>query len=94
MDATPLSLGQEFSGYVSQINHGINALKNTLSHLSEIALGGTAVGTGINTPNGYNKLVASYISKFTGLPFISSKINLKQLLPMMQLLKHMGLLNK
>jgi len=73
MDATPLSLGQEFSGYVSQINHGINALKNTLSHLSEIALGGTAVGTGINTPNGYNKLVASYISKFTGLPFISSK---------------------
>ena len=73
MDATPLSLGQEFSGYVSQINHGINALKNTLSHLSEIALGGTAVGTGINTPKGYNKLVASYISKFTGLPFISSK---------------------
>jgi len=73
MDATPLSLGQEFSGYVSQIDHGINALKNTLPHLSEIALGGTAVGTGINTPKGYNKLVASYISKFSGLPFISSK---------------------
>ena len=73
MDATPLSLGQEFSGYVSQIDHGINALKNTLPHLSEIALGGTAVGTGINTPKGYNKLVASYISKFTGLPFVSSK---------------------
>ena len=73
MDATPLSLGQEFSGYVSQIDHGINALKNTLPHLSEIALGGTAVGTGINTPKGYNKLVASYIKKFTGLPFISSK---------------------
>tara|TARA_B100001250_G_scaffold244834_1_gene210516 strand:- start:5912 stop:7312 length:1401 start_codon:yes stop_codon:yes gene_type:complete len=73
MDATPLSLGQEFSGYVSQIDHGINALKNTFPHLSEIALGGTAVGTGINTPKGYNKLVASYIKKFTGLPFISSK---------------------
>ncbi len=73
MDATPLSLGQEFSGYVSQINHGIIALKNTLPHLSELALGGTAVGTGINTPKGYNKLVASYISKFTGLPFISAK---------------------
>ena len=73
MDATPLSLGQEFSGYVSQIDHGINALKNTLPHLSEIALGGTAVGTGINSPKGYNKLVASYIKKFTGLPFITSK---------------------
>mgnify|MGYP003326444483 CR=1 FL=1 len=73
MDATPITLGQEFSGYVSQIDHGINALKNTLPHLSEIALGGTAVGTGINTPKGYNKLVASYIKKFTGLPFISSK---------------------
>ena len=73
MDATPLSLGQEFSGYVSQIGHGIKALKNTLPHLSEIALGGTAVGTGINTPKGYDILVASYIKKFTGLPFISSK---------------------
>ena len=69
MDATPLSLGQEFSGYVSQLDHGLNALKNTLSHLSELALGGTAVGTGLNTPKGYDVLVAKYISDFTGLPF-------------------------
>ena len=73
MDATPLTLGQVFSGYTSQINHGIKAIENTLSHLSEIALGGTAVGTGINTPKGYSKLVAKYISKFTKLPFISAK---------------------
>ena len=73
MDATPLTLGQVFSGYTSQINHGIKAIENTLSHLSEIALGGTAVGTGINTPKGYSKLVAKYISKFTELPFISAK---------------------
>jgi fumarate hydratase class II len=69
MDATPLTLGQEFSGYVSQLDHGLKALKNTLSHLSELALGGTAVGTGINTPKGYSNLVAEYISKFTKLPF-------------------------
>jgi len=69
MDATPLTLGQEFSGYVSQLDHGLLALQNTLDHLSEIALGGTAVGTGINTPKGYSKRVAEYISKFTGLPF-------------------------
>ena len=69
MDATPLTLGQEFSGYVSQLNHGLRALKNTLDHLSELALGGTAVGTGINTPNGYDVTVANYIAKFTGLPF-------------------------
>lgn len=69
MDATPLTLGQEFSGYVSQLDHGLKALNNTLDHLSEIALGGTAVGTGINTPKGYSKRVAEYISKFTGLPF-------------------------
>ncbi len=69
MDATPLTLGQEFSGYVSQLDHGLSALQNTLDHLSEIALGGTAVGTGINTPKGYSKRVAEYISKFTGLPF-------------------------
>ncbi|MDH5598209.1 MAG: class II fumarate hydratase, partial [Cyclobacteriaceae bacterium] len=68
-----LTLGQEFSGYVSQLNHGIKALKNTLSHLSELALGGTAVGTGINTPEGYAELVAKYIAKFTGLPFISAE---------------------
>ncbi|MEJ7691970.1 class II fumarate hydratase [Daejeonella sp.] len=69
MDATPLTLGQEFSGYVSQLNHGLKALKNTLDHLSELALGGTAVGTGINTPKGYDVTVANYIAKFTGLPF-------------------------
>ena len=69
MDATPLTLGQEFSGYVSQLNHGIRALKNTLNHLSELALGGTAVGTGINTPKNYDVTVARYISDFTGLPF-------------------------
>lgn len=73
MDATPLTLGQEFSGYVSQLEHGLNALRNTLPHLSELALGGTAVGTGINTPPGYSKLVASKIAEFTGLPFVSAK---------------------
>ena len=73
MDATPLTLGQEFSGYVSQLDHGIKALKNTLDHLSELALGGTAVGTGINTPEGYAEKVAAYISEFTGLPFVSAK---------------------
>ena len=73
MDATPLTLGQEFSGYVSQLDHGIKALENTLSHLSEIALGGTAVGTGINTPKGYSEKVAEYITEFTGLPFITAK---------------------
>lgn len=69
MDATPLTLGQEFSGYVSQLDHGLKALNNTLDHLSEIALGGTAVGTGINTPEGYSELVAEKIAEFTGLPF-------------------------
>lgn len=69
MDATPLTLGQEFSGYVSQLNHGLKALRNTLDHLSELALGGTAVGTGINTPKGYDIKVAEYIAQFTGLPF-------------------------
>lgn len=69
MDATPLTLGQEFSGYVSQLNHGLKALRNTLDHLSEIALGGTAVGTGINTPQGYAEAVAGYIARFTELPF-------------------------
>ena len=72
MDATPLTLGQEFSGYVSQLNHGLKALQNTLSHLSELALGGTAVGTGLNTPNGYDVLVAKYIAEFSGLPFITA----------------------
>ncbi len=73
MDATPLTLGQEFSGYVSQLNHGLKALRNTLDHLSELALGGTAVGTGINTPKGYDVKVASYIAEFTGLPFITAE---------------------
>ena len=72
MDATPLTLGQEFSGYVSQLNHGLKALNNTLSHLSELALGGTAVGTGINTPQGYSEIVAKYIAEFTELPFITA----------------------
>ncbi len=72
MDATPLTLGQEFSGYVSQLDHGLKALKNTLAHLSEIALGGTAVGTGINTPKGYSALVAKKIAEFSGHPFVSA----------------------
>ncbi|MEW5675264.1 class II fumarate hydratase [Flavobacterium enshiense] len=69
MDATPLTLGQEISGYVAQLNHGLKALKNTLPHLSELALGGTAVGTGLNTPKGYDIKVAEYIARFTNLPF-------------------------
>jgi fumarate hydratase class II len=72
MDATPLTLGQEFSAYVSQLDHGIKALKESLEHLSELALGGTAVGTGLNTPNGYSKRVASVISDLTKLPFVSA----------------------
>ena len=68
MDATPLTLGQEFSGYVAQLNFGLKALKNTLEHLSQLALGGTAVGTGLNTPTGYDVLVAKYIAKCTELP--------------------------
>lgn len=72
MDATPLTLGQEFSGYVAQLDHAIKAIKNTLTHLSELALGGTAVGTGLNTPKGYDVKVAEYISKFTGLPFVTA----------------------
>ncbi len=72
MDATPLTLGQEFSGYVAQLDHGIKALENTLPHLSELALGGTAVGTGLNTPKGYSKRVAEFITKFTELPFTSA----------------------
>lgn len=72
MDATPLTLGQEFSGYAAQLRHGIKALKNTLPHLSELALGGTAVGTGINTPAGYPEKVAENIAKITGLPFVTA----------------------
>ena len=73
MDATPLTLGQELSGYVAQLNYGIKAVKNTLAHLSELALGGTAVGTGLNTPKGYDILVAKYIAEFTGLPFVTAE---------------------
>ncbi|MDO9595372.1 MAG: class II fumarate hydratase [Lutibacter sp.] len=73
MDATPLTVGQEFSGYVSQLDHGLRALRNTLPHLSELALGGTAVGTGMNTPKGYDVLVAKKIAEFTGLPFITAE---------------------
>ncbi|MBK6363789.1 MAG: class II fumarate hydratase [Saprospiraceae bacterium] len=73
MDATPLTLGQELSGYVSQLEHGIAAIKNTYKHLSELALGGTAVGTGLNTPKGYDKLVAEKIANITDLPFITGK---------------------
>jgi fumarate hydratase class II len=73
MDATPLTVGQEFSGYVSQLDHGIKAIKNTLAHLSELALGGTAVGTGINTPDHYAENVAKHIASLTGLPFVTAE---------------------
>ncbi|MFZ9171261.1 MAG: class II fumarate hydratase [Sediminibacterium sp.] len=73
MDATPLTLGQEISGYVSQLDHGLKAINNTLAHLSELALGGTAVGTGINTPKGYSENVAKHIAHLTGLPFITAE---------------------
>ena len=72
MDAT-LTLGQEFSGYSAQLEHSINAIENTLPHLAELALGGTAVGTGLNTPKGYDVTVAKYIAEFTGLPFVTAK---------------------
>ena len=72
MDATPLTLGQEFSGYVAQLDYAMKAITHTFEHLQEIALGGTAVGTGLNTPEGYDVLVAKYISEFTGLPFVSA----------------------
>jgi len=73
MDATPLTLGQELSGYVSQLNHGMRAIEHTLPHLSELALGGTAVGTGINTPKGYDVNVAKHIASLTGLPFVTAE---------------------
>lgn len=72
MDATPLTVGQELSGYVSQLDHGLKAINNTLEHLSELALGGTAVGTGINTPKGYSVNVAKHIANLSGLPFITA----------------------
>ncbi len=73
MDATPLTLGQEFSGYVSQLDHGLKSLKTTLDHLLELALGGTAVGTGINTPPNYAEKVAAKIAELTGYPFITAE---------------------
>ncbi|MEX0883971.1 MAG: lyase family protein, partial [Cyclobacteriaceae bacterium] len=72
MDATPLTLGQEFSGYVAQLDHAMKAINNTLPHLSELALGGTAVGTGLNTPKGYAEKVAENIARFSGNPFITA----------------------
>ncbi len=73
MDATPVTVGQELSGYVSQLDHGIAAIKNSMKHLTELALGGTAVGTGLNTPKGYDKKVARHIARLTGLPFVTAK---------------------
>jgi len=73
MDATPLTLGQEISGYVSQLGHGLKAINNSLAHLAELALGGTAVGTGINTPPGYTEKVAAKIAELTGLPFVTAE---------------------
>ncbi len=73
MDATPLTVGQEFSGYAAQLTHGLKAINNSLAHLSELALGGTAVGTGINTPKGYAELVAKNIAELTGIPFITAE---------------------
>ena len=73
MDATPLTLGQEFSGYAAQLEHGIRAIEHTLPHLAELALGGTAVGTGLNTPKGYDVVVARHIAEFTGLPFVTAE---------------------
>ena len=72
MDATPLTLGQEFSGYAAQLEYGIRKVKDSLSHISELALGGTAVGTGINAPVNYDKCVAKKISELTGLPFVTA----------------------
>jgi fumarate hydratase class II len=73
MDATPLTVGQEFSGYGSQLSHGLKAIRNTLPHLAELALGGTAVGTGINTPENYSVSVAANIARLTGLPFVTAE---------------------
>ena len=73
MDATPLTLGQEISGYVSQLDHGIRAIEHTLPHLAELALGGTAVGTGINTPPNYDVNVAKHIASLTQLPFVTAE---------------------
>lgn len=94
MDATPLTLGQEFSGYVSQLDHGLKALRNTLDHLSEVALGGTAVGTGINTPKGYAELVAKYIADFSGMPFKTAENKFEALAAHDALVESHGALNQ
>ena len=94
MDATPLTLGQEFSGYVSQLDHGLRALNNTLDHLSELALGGTAVGTGINTPEGYAENVAKYIATFTGYPFKTAENKFEALAAHDALVETHGALNQ
>jgi fumarate hydratase class II len=94
MDATPLTLGQEFSGYVSQLNHGLKALRNTLDHMSEVALGGTAVGTGINTPEGYADTVAKYIAEFTGYPFRTAENKFEALAAHDALVETHGALNQ
>ena len=93
MDATPLTVGQEFSGYVSQLNHGLKALRSTLDHMSEIALGGTAVGTGINTPDGYSETVAQYIAEFTGKPFRTAENKFEALAAHDALVETHGALN-
>ena len=94
VDATPLTLGQEFSGYVSQLNHGLKALRNTLDHMSEVALGGTAVGTGINTPEGYSETVAKYIAEFTGYPFRTAENKFEALAAHDALVETHGALNQ
>ena len=94
MDATPLTLGQEFSGYVAQLDHGMKALKNTLDHLAEVALGGTAVGTGINTPPGYSELVAKYIAQFSGQPFVTAKNKFEALAAHYAIVKSHGALKQ
>jgi len=93
MDATPLTVGQEFSGYVSQLNHGLKALRSTLDHMSEVALGGTAVGTGINTPDGYSETVAQYIAEFTGKPFRTAENKFEALAAHDALVETHGALN-
>jgi fumarate hydratase class II len=93
MDATPLTVGQEFSGYVSQLNHGLKALRSTLDHMSEIALGGTAVGTGINIPDGYSETVAQYIADFTGKPFRTAENKFEALAAHDALVETHGALN-
>lgn len=77
MDATPLTLGQELSAFAAQLDYGIQAIEKTLPRLAALALGGSAVGTGINTPPGYASKVAAHIAELTGLPFLVRQINLK-----------------